>query len=111
MNVERKNNQIWPFVIQLVALFFILPVFWWSITPTDELYGPAGLAHRNYMNSVSGACVFLGLLGLKYAKDLPRFRVRTKILSIINLVVGSLPFIELLIQHLSLILFGVPFWE
>lgn len=85
----------WPFWLNLAVAALLPFFFWWANTPTNllhqDMFGPllemAG-AFSMFIHFTLG--IPAGIVGLVKAKKMKKFRIITRILSIINLLVAAL---------------------
>ena len=93
--MKKGPNIPWLFWIELLPLFFVPCVIWFSNTPTNvlnastygrilEFLGIIGL------QIISFSVLPLGIVGLTHLKTQNNLRMATKILSIVNLSLGIL---------------------
>lgn len=109
---EKKTLlPLLPFLLQFPILFSLPFVIWYINTPTNVF-------HTNPWGELSTAVAYIcaaiisfcglpvGIGGLIYSKEYQQLRIPTRILSIINIVIGSLPWIGLIILFCAILFFG-----
>lgn len=110
--MKENNTLFYKDIFRFeLALFLILPfVIWWSITPTNVL-------NSNFLYKLletvgifgSGIILLIGIpagiIGIINARKMIKLRKTTFVLSIINLVAGSIEIIILLLVFYA-VLFG-----
>ena len=96
-----------------LALFLIIPfVVWWSTTPTNILNSSA-LYKLLETVGIWGSSTFLligipaGIIGIIKAKRITKLKKTTFVLSIINLVAGSVEVLMLLLIFCAVVFGGV----
>jgi len=110
----KENNTLFEkgiFWLEL-ALFLVIPfVIWWSATPTNVLNSNS-LYKLLATVGISGSGIILligipaGIIGIIKAKRMMKLRKTTFVLSIINLVAGSIEILTLLIIFCAVVFGG-----
>ena len=115
----KDNNMVFGKTIFLLEfiLFLIIPfVIWWSSTPTNILNSNS-LFKLLETIGICGSAIILcvdipvGIIGIIYAKRMTKLRTATIVLSIINLVAGSIEVFMLLLIFCAVVFGGVTVWE
>ena len=110
----KENNTLFEKIIFLfeLTLFLVIPfVIWWSTTPTNVL-NSSSLYKLLETVGIWGSGIFLligipaGIIGIIKAKRMIKLRKTTLVLSIINLVAGSIELLLLLIIFCAVVFGG-----
>ena len=109
----KENNTLFEKIIFLfeLTLFLVIPfVIWWSTTPTNVL-NSTSLYKLLEIVGICGSGIILligipaGIIGIIKARRMIKLRKTTFVLSIINLVAGSIEILTSLII-LCVVVFG-----
>ena len=110
----KENNTVFERIIFWfeLTLFLVIPfVIWWSTIPTNVLNSNS-LYKLLEAVSIWGSGIFLligipaGIIGIIKAKRMIKLRKTTFVLSIINLVAGSIEILMLLIIFCAVVFGG-----
>ena len=111
----KENNTLFEKVIFgfELALFLVIPfVVWWSTTPTNVL-NSSSLYKLLETVGIWGSGIFLligipaGIIGIIKSKRMTKLKKTTFVLSIINLVAGSVEVLMLLLVFCAVVFGGV----
>ena len=111
----KENNTLFEKIIFWfeLALFLVIPfVVWWSTTPTNVL-NSSSLYKLLETVGIWGSGIFLligipaGIIGIIKAKRMTKLKKITFVLSIINLVAGSVEVLILLLVFCAVVFGGV----
>lgn len=110
----KENNTLFEKIIFLfeLTLFLVIPfVIWWSTTPTNVL-NSTSLYKLLEIVGICGSGIILligipvGIIGIIKARRMIKLRKITFVLSIINLVAGSIELLLLLIIFCAVVFGG-----
>ena len=110
----KENNTLSEKIIFWfeLALFLVIPfVVWWSTTPTNVL-NSSSLYKLLETVGILGSGIFLpigipaGIIGIIKAKRMTKLKKTTFVLSIINLVAGSVEVLMLLVVFCAVVFGG-----
>ena len=110
----KENNTLFEKIIFWfeLALFLVLPfVVWWSTTPTNVL-NSSSLYKLLETVGICGSGIFLligipaGIIGIIKAKRMTKLKKTTFVLSIINLIAGSVEVFMLLLVFCAVVFGG-----
>ena len=111
----KENNTAFEkiiFGLELALLLIIPFVVWWSITPTNVLNSNS-LYKLLETIGIWGSGIFLligipaGIIGIIKAKRMTKLKKTTFVLSIINLVAGSVEVLILILAFCAVVFGGV----
>ena len=111
----KENNTLFEKVVFWfeLALFLVIPfVVWWSTTPTNVL-NSSSLYKLLETVGIWGSGIFLligipaGIIGIIKSKRMTKLKKTTFVLSIINLVAGSVEVLMLLLVFCAVVFGGV----
>ena len=111
----KDNNMVFGktiFLLELI-LFLIIPFdIWWSSTPTNILNSNSLFKLLETIGICASAIILcvdipVGIIGIIYAKRMTKLRKATIVLSIINLVAGSIEVFMLLLIFCAVVFGGV----
>ena len=110
----KENNTVFDKIIfgLELTLFLVIPfVVWWSNTPTNILNSNSLFKLLETIGIWgSGIILFVGIpagiIGIIKAKRMMKFRKTTIVLSIINLVAGSIEILMLLVVFCAVVFGG-----
>ena len=111
----KENNTVFDkifFGFELAICLVISFVVWWSITPTNVL-NSSSLYKLLETVVIWGSGIFLligipaGIIGIIKAKRMTKLKKTTFVLSIINLVAGSVEVLMLLLVFCAVVFGGV----
>ena len=110
----KENNTLFEKIIFgfELALFLVIPfVVWWSTTPTNVL-NSGSLYKLLETVGIWGSGIFLligipaGIIGIIKSKRMTKLKKTTFVLSIINLVAGSVEVLMLLLVFCAVVFGG-----
>lgn len=110
----KENNTLFEKIIFgfELALFLVIPfVVWWSTTPTNVL-NSSSLYKLLETVGIWGSGIFLligipaGIIGIINSKRMKKLKKTTFVLSIINLVAGSVEVLMLLLVFCAVVFGG-----
>lgn len=101
---------LWPFFLELAPLFLIPIVAWWGTTPTSVLNASPSGKLLETLGIWSLAFLYVGEIpvascGILASRKMTRFRMTTKVLSIVHLIIGGF-MLGMTILMLCLVVFG-----
>ena len=111
----KENNTVSERILFWfeLALFLVIPfVIWWSTTPTNVL-NSSSLYKLLETVGIGGSGIILlmgipaGIIGIIKARRMIKLRKTTFVLSIINLVAGSVEVLMLLLVFCAVVFGGV----
>jgi len=110
----KENNPLFEKIIFgfELALFLVIPfVVWWSTTPTNVLNSSSLYKLLETVGIGGSGIIFLigipaGIIGIIKARKMIKLRKTTFVLSIINLVAGSIEILMLLIVFCAVVFGG-----
>ena len=93
--MKKQLSFPWLFGIELIPWLFVPFVIWWSNTPTNVLNASTYGEILEFVGIlglfiISGYLLPTGIAGLVLLKKQNKLRVTTKIVSIVNLSLGTL---------------------
>lgn len=107
--METKKTILWPFWLEMALVSFLLFTVWWATTPTNVLNSEPLWKALEWVGLFGHGIAFwgcpIGIVGLRAAKKMVKLRTVTRVLAVVNLVIGSL-LVSLWIMAFSAVLFG-----